>query len=361
MKNALVTSIRDETFQAIEEEVNATFGGDDFSLWKDTTNLRTGDRWRDHLQEALCECDFLICLVSPYFLRSPYCRAEFDTFVAANDATDLDGRILPVLLRSIPLDAPRFTKDARDFYDRLKAFHRSDWTALEDLDSNEKLRIYRATAKDVCAQIETLDARGVAQHLGEPATRSAPLQPPVNSSAVPPASGYYARSSQSAGAVLANLAFSGPAHVATDHGRVVFSVRSATLISRVKGGKMSDPNFDFGADGWTGPNAHVQRVSANPYVEVLRISANAEALQGEVLCGRGESGLVRLFDLDGEEDGTTLSGKLSIDVEAVVVVDTPSANDQKAQRQADMKAKLAELVHRKLKLGEIAVEDFGDD
>jgi len=357
MDTPLNESIRIETFEAIAQEVNGRLGGQDFAFWVDKKNLRAGDQWRTHLHAVLADCDFLVVLVSPAFLRSDVCHEEFDTFRGRFSDTGCDGRIIPILLRDIPEGSRRISKPQYAFRDRLKAYQRRDWRALADLDTEARTHEFRGTAADIADQIHRFDADDPPPPAAPPAPRR---QTSVDASTIDVASGYYLRPGQNKRTVLANIGFSGPAHVHHGDRRVVFSVDYAVLQTQVTGGQITDENRQFGADGWAGPVAHVTRVSPNLYWQTLKIESRGTGLQGEVLCGRGDQGLVPLFSLEVADGAPepSIHGVLRIQPEALVQEGDDS--DGTSNREV-MKAELAAILIEKLGLAEIPITEPDND
>jgi hypothetical protein len=60
---------------------NSNDGGDG-RIFFDTTEIKTGDIWVERLKHALLHSKTLVCIWSPDYFRSRYCRSEWMTFEA---------------------------------------------------------------------------------------------------------------------------------------------------------------------------------------------------------------------------------------------------------------------------------------
>lgn len=53
----------------------------DARIFIDSEDIRTGDRWKDKLSDALLRSRCLLCLWSPMYFQSQWCVAEWQTFM----------------------------------------------------------------------------------------------------------------------------------------------------------------------------------------------------------------------------------------------------------------------------------------
>jgi len=82
-RNRLVVELRSQT-------------GKDVVIFMDNDAIKLGERWRRRLAEGLAESTFLLPIITPSFLTSPYCRDELETFCGHERALDRDDLVLPV-------------------------------------------------------------------------------------------------------------------------------------------------------------------------------------------------------------------------------------------------------------------------
>lgn len=368
MQDSLHDTILSETIAAVQNDVNGRLGGEDFSFWLDKEKLRLGDDWRQNIRKVLSDCNFLVVLVSPSFLRSSICREEYDAFVEFHP--NAHGRIMPILLRKVPQGVPRISQVAYQWLAEIQIYQRNDWTSLVDHQNQFKRQcIYRMTSAAICEQINVLDNQEGPKHAPQRSPRSSlgsdeRFDLAMNAEHLPVASGYYSFASQSPESVLGNVAFLGQSYVNTEKGTVRFVVSDAMLTTKVQNAQIVDANINFGADGWSGPVASVRRVNASPFVDILHIQAVAKGLKGEALCAAGEAGLVRLFDIKKvSEDALApvLHGTLSIEVNAVITFDDEDGPSAAKDAECHVKSKLAKLVHKKLGLDQIIMGELTGD
>src|SRR4051794_1115586 len=66
--------------RTLPSHVTSRFVSDTFELWRDTEDLRTGERWDARIEEALRASHVLIVLLTPRWIGSDFCRREYRTF-----------------------------------------------------------------------------------------------------------------------------------------------------------------------------------------------------------------------------------------------------------------------------------------
>jgi TIR domain len=83
-------------------------GWDDVFLDTDPRGLKAGERWQKALKQAAEHCEMVVCLVSPNWVRSSWCRTEFLL------AQTLNKRIFAVIVEPTPFsDLPTEIRDGR--------------------------------------------------------------------------------------------------------------------------------------------------------------------------------------------------------------------------------------------------------
>src|SRR5882757_7133708 len=82
-RERLVTELRSQT-------------GVDVDIFVDHDAIELGEPWLDRLEEGLASSTFLLPIITPSFLTSPYCRAELRTFREHEHALGREDLILPV-------------------------------------------------------------------------------------------------------------------------------------------------------------------------------------------------------------------------------------------------------------------------
>jgi|SRR5215813_10177605 len=85
----------------LSREVRAQTG-DDFPLWRDRNDIRWGEQWEARIELGLDQAIFLICVITPSWFKSPYCRKEFEHFLEVEKKRSRHDLILPVLYIDTP-------------------------------------------------------------------------------------------------------------------------------------------------------------------------------------------------------------------------------------------------------------------
>jgi S1-C subfamily serine protease len=73
-----------------------------FRLWQDKEAIAAGKLWEAEIKAAISQAAFFIPIVTPTAVRSPYCRFEFDAFLAREADLGRDDLVFPVLYIRVP-------------------------------------------------------------------------------------------------------------------------------------------------------------------------------------------------------------------------------------------------------------------
>jgi TIR domain len=80
-----------------------TVRGDPWSVWVDDGRLKAGDRWKDHLIDALNDASLFVIVMSTDYMASEFCRdQELPRMLERHDEEDV--RVLGVWLDDVNLD-----------------------------------------------------------------------------------------------------------------------------------------------------------------------------------------------------------------------------------------------------------------
>ena len=85
------------------------------SIFIDTEDIETGERWRMKIEDSLKKSKCLVALLSPDYFHSPWCVSEWQTFVAREKILEelgitVGGLIVPAIYH----DGEHFPKEAMD-------------------------------------------------------------------------------------------------------------------------------------------------------------------------------------------------------------------------------------------------------
>jgi len=67
------------------------------TVFQDTKMISAGQRFPDEITTSLADSDVLVVLFSPAWLQSPWCRGEFEAFVAKEISENRQPRIINLL------------------------------------------------------------------------------------------------------------------------------------------------------------------------------------------------------------------------------------------------------------------------
>lgn len=334
--------------------------------YSDLETLGSQD-WRTRIFKAIDECDIFILLVSPDSLGSRFItQEEIPRLIERQQVNGSTERpaFYPILIKPTAglkefnwLDTPNIRPKNR------KALSEYPPTGTANIDwamasiANEVLLLAKSVMNVASPPIPSPPGN-VGIPPKSPDTGKAARTPTVVGADIPPVSGTYDLSppQQSQGAsgldpvlreVLLCLAFTGLSRITTKHGTLVFSIRQALLHTTITGGRIASTKRAF-PEGWQGPRAQVTRIGIGPIKEILRIHAE-DGLDGEVLAGRGDSGHLRLFDVEPTDGTLAVSGEIQVTYEAVHVdldrSETPrKRRNLKSDRRKQLEAELAKLI-----------------
>ena len=74
--------------------------GEAFDIFRDEQDIGPGERWEDKLEEKLVNSDFLIPVLTPGYLKSEWCRREFETFHQAAQERGQEPMVFPIQYKS---------------------------------------------------------------------------------------------------------------------------------------------------------------------------------------------------------------------------------------------------------------------
>jgi hypothetical protein len=76
--------------------------GLNFKLWQDTVAIPEGTEWEGEIKQAISDSVFFIPIVTPSSVASPYCRMEFEAFLAREETLGRKNLVFPLLYVRVP-------------------------------------------------------------------------------------------------------------------------------------------------------------------------------------------------------------------------------------------------------------------
>jgi hypothetical protein len=142
----------------LERRVSAKLTNAEFSIWRDTAGLRTGEKWNDKIVHTIQNSQIFIVLLTPKWIQSEYCRKEYECFLAVEESIGVGHYVAPLLIRSVESQVPRFNPDQKATYDSLTERQYKKILATDFLRQSEDQRTLwiESVADDIDAMIERL-------------------------------------------------------------------------------------------------------------------------------------------------------------------------------------------------------------
>jgi hypothetical protein len=269
----------------LEKRVSGKLTNARFSIWRDTNNLRTGDRWDDRIGDAVRTSHVFIILVTPKWSESPYCRKEYQLFRGVEVAFEVGEYVAPLLARPIDRQVENFDQAQKEVYDSLNNRQYTKMIAAEflALTEDERETCIDKIADDIDGMIERLRKRVPLSTNHIPAAGKKKPTPDFDSRPhnlaevdfvsaaevlVEPPKGDELRS------VFAHLSFVERLYVESTMGRVEFSVRRASLSIDDGGTGKLVRNDEWAHFSMSGT---VYYVSYRPFPYAITVCMNPEA------------------------------------------------------------------------------------
>ncbi|MGC1376670.1 MAG: TIR domain-containing protein, partial [Anaerolineales bacterium] len=187
--NGRITRLR----QTLENEVQAVTG-DAFEIFQDKDDIHWGQKWEERLNSALDGSTFLIVVVTPRYLNSPYCCDEFNRFLERERQLGRNDLILPILYIETSALSDDTLRAANPLAKAIAAHQYFDW---------RDLRHEPSTNPEVCKRVEKM-AREIERAMRRSAA-PAPKPAPKVEAASPTASAPVATAMQESEARTATI------------------------------------------------------------------------------------------------------------------------------------------------------------
>jgi len=135
--------------QGLADEMRDMFArrtGHELRIFHDKQEIRTAQIWQERVGEALAMSTVLVAVISEAFLDSPWCRREWNYFIAAEHrpSTDRDfRRIFPVLLNGEPQLARGAADSHRRWLDDITAREYVDLGGVASGTRRHRVRVSR--------------------------------------------------------------------------------------------------------------------------------------------------------------------------------------------------------------------------
>jgi hypothetical protein len=103
----------------LEKRVTRKLTNASFAIWRDTNNLRTGDRWDERIGDAVRASQVFIVLMTPKWFESAYCRKEYQIFQQVERGIAVGEYVVPLLAHAVEKQIKRFNREQKAAYEDL--------------------------------------------------------------------------------------------------------------------------------------------------------------------------------------------------------------------------------------------------
>ena len=100
--------------ERVQEELRGQLGRTkaNFKLWQDKVAIAHGELWEETIKKGISESVFFVPIITPTAVRSPYCKIEFEAFLARESELHRNNLIFPILyIRVSELTDNRWRQD----------------------------------------------------------------------------------------------------------------------------------------------------------------------------------------------------------------------------------------------------------
>jgi len=114
----------------LQRELQKKTGRDDLRIFLDTTYIPPGAIWSKTLEAELASARMLMILLSPTWIRSEWCRREYQVFLQQSHDTGVERLVVPVLWDEVSA-ADCKTSEQRELLAEIQAHQTVKWGELQ--------------------------------------------------------------------------------------------------------------------------------------------------------------------------------------------------------------------------------------
>jgi len=105
----------------LQDRASALFTNTRVEIWRDTDDIRTGEKWDARIEQALRKSQLLIVMLSPKWLESDYCRKEYSIFQEVEKSLPEAEYVFPLLVYGIEREREFLVGDQPAVFDSVMA------------------------------------------------------------------------------------------------------------------------------------------------------------------------------------------------------------------------------------------------
>lgn len=95
-----LTRLRERIHEELRSQLGRRRGN--FRVWQDKAAIAEGTLWSEEIRIAIDQSVFFIPIITPTAIKSEYCKAEFEHFLAREKELDRNDLVFPVLYIRVP-------------------------------------------------------------------------------------------------------------------------------------------------------------------------------------------------------------------------------------------------------------------
>src|SRR5262245_38273785 len=143
--------------ERVQEELRGQLGRTkaNFKLWQDKVAIAHGELWEETIKKGISESVFFVPIITPTAVRSPYCKIEFEAFLARESELHRNNLIFPILyIRVSELTDNRWRQD--QLLAIIGSRQYEDWLDFRHVDpsSTEFARRIEKFCENICRAMQ---------------------------------------------------------------------------------------------------------------------------------------------------------------------------------------------------------------
>ena len=118
--------------ERLQNQLRRKSGNVLFSVFQDRSHISPGEKWPDKLAAEVQAAKVLVVLLSPTWIKSTWCKAEYSLFTKVKQPRQKKRIIVPLLWDSFPPAhlLPLDDEESRILAE-LRKIHYADWSTLQ--------------------------------------------------------------------------------------------------------------------------------------------------------------------------------------------------------------------------------------
>lgn len=145
--------------EKLEDRVTSKLTNARFFIWKDTSNLRVGEKWNDSIENSIVRSSIFILILSPKWLESDYCRKEYLFFESNVESRRQFGEyVVPILIRDLDIQKRHFDTEQKSVFTSIntRQYVRLDSKDFLSMQADAKIVFLDKIADDICGMLERI-------------------------------------------------------------------------------------------------------------------------------------------------------------------------------------------------------------